>query len=450
MAHFPRAALEPRTAGGALMDPVLAAIAVVLLIVANGWFVLGEFAFVAADRTALADAAERGDRRAGSALAVHRRLSFMLSGAQLGITLTSLLVGAIAEPLFRGLLAGPLAAAPIPPGTSVALAVGTGLVLSTAVQMVFGELAPKNLGIAQPERFALGVAGGLRGYLAVASPVIRLFDGSANALLRRVGVEPADEPEPGVEPAELARIVGESEQSGALTEGQAELLGRALAFRERRTAAAMVPAPQVRTVSADSSCATLQQLAVATGHSRFPVVGAGGLDDVLGVVQVKDVLCVPVAERAAVSVRTLTSAPVVVPESTGLEALMAELRRGQSPLALVVDEHGATAGIISLEDGVEELVGEIRDEHDPEEPRVVAQPGGAFLVPGSWRPDEVQRDTGVTLPEGDYETVSGLVMDALGRVPAPGDVVEVDGVTVRVVRVDGHAVGRVWLAEAQR
>ena len=432
------------------MDPILAGTAVVVLILANGWFVLGEFAFVAADRATLADGAERGDRRAVRALEVQRRLSFMLSGAQLGITVTSLLVGAIAEPLFRQLLAGPFSAAPIPPGTSVALAVGTGLVLSTAVQMVFGELAPKNLGIARPERFSLAVAGGLRAYLTVAGPIIRLFDGASNALLRRVGVEPAEEPDPSVDPSELARIVGESEQVGALSEGQAELLGRALAFRERRTAAAMVPAPQVHAVAGEASCAALQRLAVDTGHSRFPVVGPGGLDDLRGVVQAKDVLCVPVDEREATTVASLAAAPVVVPESTVLGELIGELRRARSPLAVVVDEHGATAGIISLEDVVEELVGEIRDEHDPEEPRVVAQAGGAYLVPGSWRPDEVERDTGIALPRGDYETVSGLVMERLGRLPEPGDAVEVDGVSLRVVRVDGHAVGRVWLAEARR
>lgn len=419
--------------------------AVALLILANGWFVVGEFAFVAADRTALSARADAGDRRARRALAVQSRLSFMLSGAQLGITATSLLVGAVAQPLFTRLLAPAIGATALSPASSVTVAVVVGLLLSTTVQMVFGELAPKNLGIARPEAFSRALAGSMHVFLTLAGPVIRVFDGSANRLLRSVGVEPSDELEPGVDAGELVQLIGASEHAGALTDEQADLLERALAFRERRVAEVMVPAPQVVTVDADATAADLRELAVASGRSRFPVI-ADGLDDVVGVVQAKDVLCVPLAQRAATPVSALADEPLVVPETTGLVTLLAALRRDRSPLALVVDEHGATAGLITLEDVVEELVGEIRDEHDREEPAVVPQPGGAYLVPGSWRPDEIARDTGIELPEGEYETVSGLVMAHLGRVPQPGDVVEVDHVTVRVVRTEGHAVGRVWMA----
>lgn len=424
-------------------------VALVGLILANGWFVLGEFAFVAADRAALQTRADAGDRRARRALEVQSRLSFMLSGAQLGITATSLLVGAVAEPLFRRLLAPALELAAVPRATSYAVAVIAGILLSTAVQMVVGELAPKNLGIARPETFSRALAPGMRVFLIVAGPLIRVFDSAANGLLRGMGVEPVEELDVTVDAGELAQLIGESEHAGALSDSQAELLERALAFRERRVAEVMVPAPHVLSVPADATAADLRELAVRSGRSRFPVTD-DGLDDVVGVVRAKDVLCVPLEQRATTPVRALASEPLVVPESTTLVPLLAALQRDRSPLAVVVDEHGATAGLITLEDVVEELVGEIRDEHDRAEPRVIAQPGGAWIVPGSWRPDEVARDTGVALPEGDYETVGGLVMDRLGRVPSPGDTVEVEGVTLRVLRTDGHAVARVWLSGADR
>lgn len=428
------------------MELVLGFVALVLLIVANGWFVLGEFAFVAADRTVLQAQADAGDRRARRAVAVQSRLSFMLSGAQLGITATSLLVGAVAEPLFRRLLLPLTDLGPLPGATSYAVAIIAGVLLSTAVQMVVGELAPKNLGIARPETFSRALAGGMHLFLIVAGPLIRVFDTAANGLLRGAGVEPAEELDTGVDAGELVQLIGESETAGALSDDQADVLERALAFRERRVAEVMVPAPHLVSVTADASAAELRELAVASGRSRLPVT-VDGVDDIVGVVQAKDVLCVPPSQRDTTPVSALASEPLVVPETITLVPLLAALRRDRSPLAIVVDEHGATAGLITLEDVVEELVGEIRDEHDLAEPRVIPQPGGAYIVPGSWRPDEVTRDTGITLPEGDYETVGGLIMARLGRLPSPGDTVEVDEVTLRVLRTDGHAVGRVWLVE---
>jgi CBS domain containing-hemolysin-like protein len=419
--------------------------ALALLIAANGWFVLGEFAFVAARRPQLEALAAAGDRRAGAALGVLRRLSFALSGAQLGITVTSLLVGFIAEPVFSRAVAPLLAPLGLPQGQTAAVALTLGLILATSAQMVVGELAPKNLGIARPETFARAVARGTRLYLLLAGPIIRVFDGASNRLLRAVGIEPVEELPGGVSAEELELIIEESGRGGVLSTAQAALLGRVLDFRTRRAAEVMVPRPQVLSLPASATCADLQRLAVTTGHSRFPVTVDEDLDDVLGVVVAKDVLRVPHDQRATRTVESLVVDAHVVPESAQLDALLGELRRAHATLALVVDEHGGTAGVVTLEDIVEELVGSIRDEYDPEEPQVHALPSGAFLAPGSWRPDEVGRETGLALPEGDYETVSGLVMERLGRVPAVGDVVEVPGVRVHVVDMDGHAVGRVRL-----
>jgi CBS domain containing-hemolysin-like protein len=432
------------------MDTALGLAAVAALILANGWFVLAEFSYVAARRPHLEEAAERGDRRAARALEILRRLSFMLSGAQLGITATSLLIGYLSERVFSRVLGPLVTLAGVPDAAVGPVALATGLVLATGTQMVLGELAPKNLGIAKPERFSLALAGPLRAYLTLAGPLIRLFDGSANALLKAVGIEPMEELRGGMSPEELGLVISESGAGGVLTSAQAHLLTRVLAFRELDAADAMVARPQVVAVAVDASCEDLRRLAVETGHSRFPVVGEGGLDEVRGVVQAKDVLRIPPARRAATPVSALASKPLVVPESAQLSALLGELRAAHSPIAVVVDEHGGTSGIVTLEDLIEELVGQIRDEYDQEEPAAVPLAGGDWLVPGSWRPDEVARDTGIELPPGDYETVSGLVMARLGRVPGAGDTVDLDGLRIRVEEMLGHAVELVRLMPASR
>ncbi len=427
------------------MDLIAGFAALALLIAANGWFVLGEFAFVAARRPQVEETASRGDPRAAAALDVIDRLSFMLSGAQLGITVTSLVVGFLVEPVFSRALSPLVAALGLPAEQTTPIAIATGIILSTAAQMVFGELAPKNLGIARPEAFAISVARGVRWYLAVAGPVIRLFDSAAARLLRLVGIEPVEQLPAGVGPEELGIIIAESGRGGVLSDEQATLLERALEFSTLRAAEVMVPRPQVVHISGTATCEDLQRLAVETGRSRFPVVRDEDLDDVLGVVVAKDVLRLPPAERARRPVTDLAVEPLVVPESTLLGPLLAELRQAHTALAVVVDEHGGTAGVLSLEDLVEELVGAIRDEYDPEEPQVQPLAGGIFLAPASWRPAEISRETRLHLPEGDYETVSGLVMERLGRVPSPGDVVELPGVSVKVVTMDGYAVDRVLL-----
>ncbi|MDP9405008.1 MAG: hemolysin family protein [Actinomycetota bacterium] len=423
----------------------LGLVAVLALILANGWFVAGEFAFVAARRGRLEELAEQGDRRAERALAVLSRLSFVLSGAQLGITVTSLVVGFIAEPTFGRALTPLLRLAGLPDSAAFGVAVSVGFVLATATQMVLGELGPKNLAIAEPERVALSLARGTLLYNRLAGPVINVFDRAANRLVRSAGIEPVDELKAGVSAEELQLIISESSREGSLDEGTAALLRRALEFRQLRAADAMVPRPQVAALPVDATCADLRGLAIETGHSRFPVIGDDGLDDVAGVVQAKDVFAVPPEARDHTPVRSLLKPVLAVPESTLLGPLLGELRDARSQLAVVVDEYGGTAGIVTLEDIVEELVGNIQDEYDPAEPGVQRLAAGAFRLPGSWRVDETVRDTGVALPEGDYDTVGGLVMAVLGRVPAAGDSVTVPGATLHVETMSGLAVDRVRL-----
>lgn len=425
------------------MLTALGLLAVLALILANGYFVAAEFAFVAARRGRLEERAAAGDRRAQRALGVLRRLSFMLSGAQLGITVTSLVVGYIAEATLGRAIRPLLEFAGLPARASIGLSLTLGFVIATTAQMVLGELAPKNLAIARPEQIALSLARPTALYMRLAGPIISLFDNASNGLLRLVGIEPVEELRGGRSAEELELIIRKAGREGALTPQQTALLHRALEFRTLRVVDAMVPRPHVVSLQGDATCEDLRRLSVGSGHSRFPLVGSG-LDDVLGVVQAKDVLSVPIDRRAATPARTLLHEPLAVPEQAPLSHLLADMREAHAPLALVIDEYGGTAGIVTLEDIVEELVGNIQDEYDLTEPGALRRPDGSYLVPGHWRLHEVERDTGLELPEGDYDTLAGLVMARLGRVPRVGDAIQLHDVAhLRVEEMDGMAVARV-------
>lgn len=411
----------------------------VVLVLATAYFVAAEFAFVATARLRMEERAREGDHRAVHALAIQRRLSFMLSGAQLGITVTSLLLGVIVEPTLARVLRPWLTAAGMAPTAAAGVAVVVALLAATAVAMVFGELAPKNLAIGKPDAIALRLARPTAVLLRVAEAGIRLVDDASNRLLRAVGIEPAEQLDHAVTAEELAVIITESGRAGSLTATQTGLLQRVLHFRELRASDVQLPRRSVVTISADATCAQLAVMAHHSGLSRFPVV-ADDLDDVLGVVVAKDVLTVPYDRRDDEPVTTLLTAPLAVPESALLSPLLGELRAAHSQLALVVDEHGGVTGIVTLEDIVEELVGDIRDEYDRAVPAVRALRDGSFVVPGSWRLDECERDTGIALPDGDYETLSGLIMAELGRVPRVGDQVDTAAALLRVEALDGFAV----------
>lgn len=418
----------------------LGLVAVAVLVLANGYFVAAEFSFVAARRGKLAAGAP-DDRRAARAVEVHRRLSFMLSGAQLGITITSLMVGFIAEPTLGRVLEPVVGAMGVPEEASFGVALSVGFVLATVGQMVFGELAPKNLAIARPEPIARALASSTLVYMRMASLLIRLFDGSANRLLRAVGIEPAEEVHAAVSVEELELIVEESAERGKLTGQQAGLLARVIDFRELKAADAMVPWNRVETVVRSATGEDLRA-AMGRGHSRFPVVDEQGT--VTGVVHTKDLLGVPASALGNVSVAELARPVVAVPEAAGLRVVLERLKGEATELAVVVDEYGAPAGVVTLEDLAEELVGDIVDEHDAEPPPVERE-DGAWLVKGSLRADEVQRATGVVLPPGGYSTVAGLVVERLHRIAEPGDRVDADGLTIEVVTVEGWAVTSVRL-----
>ncbi len=416
---------------------------VVALIAANGYFVAVEFAFVAARRSRFLEQAEEGDRRSKRAIDVHKRLSFMLSGAQLGITVTTLLVGFIAEPAIASVIEPALIAVGVPESVTFGISLTLALILATMAQMVFGELAPKNLAIAKPEPVARSLGSSMWLFMRIAGPVIRLFDGSANRLLRMIGVEPVEELRGAVSTEELDLIVDSSAESGHLTQSQAALLERAIDFGELEASDAMVPWNRVVTIDVDATAADLRDLMAST-HSRFPVVDVDG--QVQGIVHAKDLLGVGRSDYDTTPVSELFHEILAVPEAAGLNVVLAELRSRATEMAIVIDEYGGPAGVVTLEDVVEELVGDIEDEYDPSAPgeHVETQPG-VWSVAASSRPDEIERITGFDLPDGEYDTVAGLVLDRLERIPAVGDVFTVDGVRVEVLAVDGFAIERIEL-----
>ncbi|PZG13169.1 HlyC/CorC family transporter [Micromonospora craterilacus] len=430
---------------------------IIVLTVATGYFVAQEFGYVAVDRGKLKQRAAEGDQASARALEVTGRLSFMLSGAQLGITVTALLVGYAAEPYLGAGLAELFGVAGVSTGVSLPLSVVLALVIATVVQMVVGELAPKNLAIARPEAVARALSRSTLIYLAIAGPVIKLFDRAAVRLLRRIGIEPIEELPSGATPEDLEQIIAESRLGGHLDAEMSTLLDRGLDFRELTAGEAMVPRVDVHTVRADEPISRVVEL-LDTGRSRFPVRGAEGVDDLVGVIGIADVLRVPPAERATTPVSAVAVPPLLVPESLPLPTVLDRLRSGHRQLACVVDEYGGFAGVITLEDIAEELVGPIRDEDDPPERAPARQDDGSWVVPARWRIDEVADSTGIALPEHpEYDTLSGLVMRELGRVPEVGDRLEItlpaDGdhhevlprALVEVLAVDRHVADSVRL-----
>ncbi|WP_449063445.1 hemolysin family protein [Planomonospora algeriensis] len=409
------------------MTTALGLLAVLLLTAATGYFVAQEFAFVAADRGVLREQADAGDAAARRALEVTGRLSFMLSGAQLGITVTALLVGFIAEPAIATVIRPGLEAVGLPAGAVPGVAIALAVAVATIVQMVLGELAPKNLGIARPEPVAKFLARSTLVYLKVAGPVIRLFDSAATGLLRRVGVEPVEEVEHGASPEELSRIIAESGATGDLPPRLSELLERALEFGDRTAEDVMVPRPRVVLLRDDRPISDLIDAVREHGHSRYPVLcrrTGEYAEDIVGVTGVRELLRSDLTGDEPLEL--ITRPALLVPDSLPLPAVLERMRAAGDDLACVIDEYGGLAGVVTVEDLAEELVGELVDENDPEPAGVVAGGDGTWDVPGTLRLDEVERATGLSLPESDgYDTIAGLVLSVLGRMAEPGDAVPV-------------------------
>ena len=418
-----------------------------LLTVGTGFFVAAEFALVNLDRPELETRRERGERGWGLTIRALRSTSTHLSSAQLGITLTTLLTGFVMEPAISSLLLPSFTAWGWSEATTHFVSGLIAVAIATILSMVIGELIPKNFALSIPHRTARVVMPFQTAFTTVFRPVVLLLNKIANGVLRLFGIEPKEELSGARSPEELASLLRRSASEGKLEEDTATLLGRTLAFSERTATDVMTPRLRIATLEPSDTARAVLELARRTGYSRFPVAGES-VDDVLGIVHVKNAIAVPGEKRADVPVSALMSSPLRVPETMPLDNLLTELRGRGFQLAVVVDEYGGTAGIATLEDLVEELVGEVADEHDRSRAGVVSS-GENLTFPGSLRPDELAERTGVLVPEdGPYETVAGFVMKELGRLPEVGDEVPVAGGTLHVVRMDGRRIDRIRFTPA--
>lgn len=439
------------TIDGLLLSTLVPLLAFALLTAGNAFFVVAEFALVTVDRAEIGRRADGGDRRARTVDKALHELSFQLSGAQLGITITALLTGYLAEPALAHLIEPALR--PISDHASDTVTPLLALVVATLFSMLFGELVPKNAALARPMRAALGTAAPMRLFSALFSWLIRALNNSANWVVRRLGIEPQEELASARSPEELGLLAAISARAGALPTETATLLRRTIRFGDKRAAEAMTPRVDVVALETTATVADLLAAARETGHTRFPVF-QDTVDQITGVAGVPEALGVPLSRRSTTTVASVAREPVYVPESLNLDGVLAELRAAGADLAVVVDEYGGTDGVVTVEDLVEELVGEIADEHDVDEHDYgrtdesgdhLTAPGGerTQLVDGVLREDELAEQTGFRLPEGPYETLAGFLLARLGHIPVPGETVRERGWEFTVVEVDRHRVEQV-------
>lgn len=401
---------------------LLGILTILVIIAANGYFVAQEFAYMSVDRNKLKAQAEAGDAAAKRALKVTERTSFMLSGAQLGITVTGLLVGYVAEPMVGETLGELLGTTGIPAALSITVGTVAALVIATVVQMIFGELYPKNLAIANPNPLARALARSTTIYLALFGWLIVVFDYAANALLRLVRVQPVHDLDSSATAEDLERIVADSRASGELPEQLSMLLDRILDFPDRTVEHAMVPHSQTATVAPDLTVERAREL-MAAGHTRYPVISED--QEPLGVIELPDLL--RRGARPDTPVSELMRPPIVLPSLMSLPDALASLTRAHAQLAAVVDEYGGFAGVLTVEDLAEELVGELTDEHDDQLDSVItADEQDRWRIDGDVHIDEVERSLGHKLPHGEYETIAGLAIAAYGELPEAGQTITVE------------------------
>lgn len=420
---------------------VLGVVFFLLLTIATGLAVAAEFSLTTLERSTVdANVRQVGDRRSRVLRKAHGSLSFQLSGAQVAITLTTLVTGYVAGPLIGGLLRPVLIAL----GLSATAAQGTSLLiallLATALSMVLGEMVPKNLAVARPLQTARVVMGYHSRFSALFGWLITLLNNSANWVVRKFGVEPQEELRSARSPQELGSIVRASAASGTLDTSTAELLDKSLRFGGRTAEELMTPRVQIESLTVTDSISDLVELSRRTGFSRFPVY-TQDLDDVEGAVHVKQVFTVDPRDHDTIRVGSIMRPVPTLPESLPGDAVLARLRDSRFQVAMVVDEYGGTAGLVTLEDVVEEIIGDVRDEHDEgEAPASQQLDVDTWMVSGQLRADEVTELTGFRMPEGDYETIAGLMLEQLGRIPATGDSIDVDGWRLTVLTMDRHRV----------
>ncbi len=424
-----------------MRNTVLGLALVFLLVAANGFFVAVEFALIAVDQSKLRAMAGEGRWSAKIALAATKRMSFHLSGAQLGITITSLLLGFIAEPL-AGTLLDPLLEPMVGSGNS-AVSVVVALSIATVFQMVAGELVPKNIAIAKPEAVAVALLPIARVVHRLMSPFILVFNGAANWLIRRLGIEPQEELTSVRSLDEIEYLIRSSGDSGTLAPDALELLTRTIRFEDKTAADALTPRVHLGAVPSTATVGDFIDLSMETGHSRYPVYGED-IDQIVGVARITDVFKLPPSRRRSTPIGDIMRVPHIVPETRDLGDVLEDFRLTGSQLVIVVDEHGGTAGVLTLEDVLEEIAGDIDDEYDVETADLTrGKRTGIVVVAGTLHADEVLDASGFYTPEGEYETIAGFILDRLGRIPDEGDRLTIDGWRLEVAAMDGLRIASV-------
>lgn len=420
-----------------------------LLIAGTGFFVAVEFSLIALDQPTVQRAIDAGDTAAVPLLKCLKSLSTQLSSCQLGITLTTLLTGYVMEPSVGKLLEPLLHAVGLPAVAAGSVSLIIAMVLATLLSMLLGELVPKNMAIALAFPVGRFVARPQLVFTAIFRPAIVVLNGFSNRVLHLFGLEAKEEISGARTPAELSSLVRRSAEMGTLDAGTANFVARTLNFSARTAADVMTPRIRVETIDADQPVSDIVDAARRTGYSRFPVIGDSS-DDIRGVVHVKKAIAVPSERRGNLEAGAIMTEVLRVPETIHLDALLAELREGNLQLAVVLDEYGGTAGITTLEDLVEEIVGEVADEHDKVRPGLLQSASGDWYFPGLLRPDELSEQVpGLVVPdEAAYETVGGFVMSQLGRIATVGDTVQVTGGTLSVTRMDGRRIDRICFSPA--
>jgi CBS domain containing-hemolysin-like protein len=420
-----------------------------VLVMLCGLFVAAEFALLTVDRAKIDREIKKGDVQAAGVKVALKSLSTQLSGAQIGITITNLAIGYLAQPSIAELLRGPLENVGVGGAAVSGVSVAIALLLATAGTMIFGELIPKNIAITMPLKTAKRIQRFQRRFSWVMTYPIKLCNGTANFILRRLHIEPQEELASARSAEELSSLVRRSAEKGTLPEETALMLERSLAFGERRADEVMTPRARVESIPSDAKVSDVVELAKNTGFSRFPVTGED-IDDIVGIVHVKHAVTMPRKRRAKIEVSKIMKKPVLAPSNLQLDPLLEMLRSGGLQMAVIIDEFGGTDGIVTIEDLIEELVGEVRDEHDQSNTLIQKQADGRWLLSGLLRPDEASRALGVVLPEEEeFETLGGLIAERLEKLPQRGDMVHIlaldrDGqehaVVLRVKHMDGHRV----------
>ena len=398
---------------------------------------------MAVDRSAIESQAERGSGRARATLAALKTLSFQLSGAQFGITVTSLLVGFLTEPAIAPLIEPLVSLLGLPERATLGISITGALVLATTVEMVVAELIPKNLAIARPLGMAFATGPPLRLVNGLFRPVIVFLNASANWTVRRFGIEPKEELSSVRSLEELELLIHSSREAGAMMDDEFALLARSISFAEKTAADALVPRTSIIAIARNERLADLAGRALESGHSRFPVIGED-LDDIAGIAHVKDSFQFEPDERATTPVSAIARPALIVPESRDLESLLLEMRREGRQMVIVADEYGGTAGILTIEDVLEEIVGEIEDEYDSSTAHLTdGVPAGVHVLSAQLHPDEVKEMSGFEMPEGPYDTLAGFLLTLFDRIPSPGDHVSFGDWEFKVVEMDRHRIDKV-------